>query len=136
MLGQRRCSSMERERWGERWQHVILDCGGCVLAAETSSGTLQGYFIAIDDAQDRFCMIDVARFNTVLSCRKSPLIQWTAAQDLEKVACCRAVFQMDPCLRCGRERHELVGCSPCPRSGSAKRAVRSSSKTAAPHYTL
>ena len=37
---------------------------------------------------------------------------------------------------CGRETHELVGCSPCPRSGSAKRAVRSSSKTAAPHYTL
>lgn len=34
-------------------QHVILDCGGgCVLAAETSSGTL--HVIAIDDTQDRF----------------------------------------------------------------------------------
>ena len=35
-------------------QHIILDCGGgCVLATETSPGTLQGHSVTIDDAQDR-----------------------------------------------------------------------------------
>ena len=75
-------------------------------------------------------------------CLQETHIQGTAVQDLGSGALqgCVSDGSMSSLIKtrslCGRETHELVGCAPCPKTGSAKRAARSSSKTAAPHYTL